>query len=94
MQMMTAEVLLMVVEAKLAGREILTADIAKALDVPTGTASRNLRYWADGHSEKKKAGLGLLKINEDPSDGRKNRIFLTRKGELFVERLSECIRYI
>ena len=90
MQIMTAQVLLMVADAEINNKEVQLRDISKKFDVPSGTASRNIHYWAEGHTERK-GGMGLLSINTDPTDPRKIQIRLTGKGRMFVHQLYEYL---
>ena len=85
MQLSTVMTLLEIAAADIDGREISVLDIEKAVGLLSGTASRNVYYWGEGHKDMK-GGHNFIKIDFG-TDRRKRSLRLTPKGNAFISNL-------
>lgn len=68
------------------GEDISVQDIERKVGMKSGTASRNVYYWGEGHKDMT-GGYEFITIAFDPSDRRKRSLRLTNKGRAFVNQL-------
>ena len=61
------------------------------LDMTKGSGSRNTDWLSAHHRITERSGLGLISKMEDPSDRRRDRFFLTRRGKELVRKLKTSI---
>ncbi len=76
MQASTALVLLLVGKHQHREGGLSTQDVAELLDTSTATTSRNMYYWADGHSQMPRGGHEYIDISVDPKDRRRRLLRL------------------
>lgn len=86
MQVSTMLTLLEVAQAAEAGRDISTQDIETRVGLKSGTASRNIYYWEDGHQENT-GGHGFVSVRINHNDRRRRDLRLTPKGVGFINSL-------
>lgn len=86
MALSTVKVLLSIATAELEGREISTIDVEKDTGLASGTTTRNIYYWANGHQQMK-GGWNLITVTMHPEDRRKRVLKLTSKGHAFINKL-------
>lgn len=86
MQVSTILTLLEVAASDLAGEDISVQDIEKKIGLLSGTASRNVYYWGEGHKDMS-GGYEMITIGFDPNDRRKRSLRMTNKGQAFVAEL-------
>lgn len=86
MQVSTILTFLEVALAELEGREISVHDIEKRVGMKSGTASRNVYYWAEGHKDMT-GGHRLITVTMNREDRRKRDLRLSPKGEAFLNQL-------
>ncbi len=68
----------------------IITDIWRALDLPTGSASRTL-YALSAWKEPRVPGLGLIDIRDDPEDRRKRIVSLSPKGRNVAKAMLHAI---
>lgn len=90
MQVSTIITLLEIAKSEVNGREISTGDIEKRVGLLSGTATRNVYYWADGHKDVRGAHQ-FVEVKLDISDRRRRLLRLTHRGRAFVSQLLELI---
>lgn len=86
MQVCTMLTLLEIAYAEKLGRDISTRDIETRVGLKSGTASRNVYYWEDGHQENT-GGLGFVSVHINHADRRTRDLRLTAKGVGFINSL-------
>ncbi|MBZ9671637.1 hypothetical protein [Mesorhizobium sp. ES1-3] len=86
MQVSTILTLLEVAEAENRGEPISVQDIEIRVGLKSGTASRNVYYWEEGHKDMR-GGHNMVSIDFDPKDRRRRSLRLTAKGKAFVSSL-------
>ena len=60
--------------------------LSRLAGVPCTTMSRHLRYLGD-KERKDKAGMNLVRVNENPDNRREKQVYLTYKGEKLRDRI-------
>jgi DNA-binding MarR family transcriptional regulator len=83
MQVSTILTLLEIAHAESFGKDISVQDIEKNVGLYSGTASRNVYYWGEGHKAMK-GGHEMITVNFDPNDRRKRSLRMTNKGHAFI----------
>lgn len=73
--------------------EIAMGEVEQRLNLTQTTTSRNLGYLSKGvtRSSDRQAGLGLIKVEEDPYYRKRKMCSLTPKGEKLAHTLSSTI---
>lgn len=66
-------------------------DIEQKVGLLSGTASRNVYYWGEGH-KMMKGGLEYITVAFDPNDRRKRTLTLTNKGKAFINELIRGVK--
>lgn len=90
MQVSTILTLLEIAKHELTGDEISTADIERLVGMVSGTSSRNIYYWGEGHKAMA-GGHEMVDIAMDTNDRRRRTLKLTPKGKTFVNQLLDAI---
>jgi DNA-binding MarR family transcriptional regulator len=88
MQVSTILTLLEVAAADQINEEITIGDIERRTGMRTGTSTRNVYYWAEGHAEVR-GGHRFIEIISDEKDKRRRLLKLTPLGRSFIRSLSE-----
>lgn len=88
MQVSTILTLLHVAAADKRNEDITIGDIEKLIGMKTGTSTRNVYYWAEGHAEVR-GGHKFIEIISDENDKRRRLLKLTPLGRSFVRSLSK-----
>jgi len=88
MQVSTILTLLHVAAADESDEEITIGDIERRTGMRTGTSTRNVYYWAEGHAEVR-GGHKFIEIISDENDKRRRLLKLTPLGRSFVQSLSK-----
>jgi DNA-binding MarR family transcriptional regulator len=83
MQVSTILTLLEIALAEQRSQDISVQDIEQRVGLQSGTASRNVYYWGEGHKDMR-GGFEFINIGFDPNDRRKRSLRLTNKGKAFV----------
>jgi DNA-binding MarR family transcriptional regulator len=91
MQVSTVLTLLEIAAARTKGEAISVQDIEKNVGMQSGTSSRNVYYWGEGHKDMK-GGLEYITIDFDPQDRRKRSLALTNKGKAFINELIRGVK--
>lgn len=86
MQVSTIMTLLEIAAADAEKRDITPGDIERRVGLKTGTASRNVFYWGEGHKEITGAHE-MLDVVQAPGDRRMRHIRLNAKGKAFVNQI-------
>jgi len=86
MQVSTVLTLLEIASAEERGDSISVQDIEKRVGLQSGTSSRNVYYWAEGHKDMR-GGQGMVSIGFAPDDRRRRSLRLTNKGKAFIREL-------
>ena len=86
MQVSTILTMLEIAAADLSGDDISVQDIEKRVGLLSGTASRNVYYWGEGHKTMS-GGHEMVTIGFDPADRRKRTLRMTNKGRAFINDL-------
>lgn len=63
-------------------------DVEIHLNMTGASASRNIAYWTDRRADRTE-GVGFIDKREDDYDRRMKKLFLTKKGRAFYEKLKE-----
>ena len=87
MQVSTILVLLEIAAADAAKAEIAPQDLEKRVGLLSGTMTRNIYYWENGHADVT-GSHGMVDIKINPQDRRRRTLSLTPKGKTFVEQLT------
>lgn len=64
------------------------SDVAQRANLTTASASRNIQALRE-ERRAGRPGLGLVRVEPDPMDGRVKRLRLTPKGDELLQRLTE-----
>ena len=88
MQVSTILTLLHVAAADERNEDITIGDIEKLIGMKTGTSTRNVYYWAEGHAEVR-GGHKFIEIISDENDKRRRLLKLTSLGRSFIRSLSK-----
>ncbi|MBV2182917.1 MAG: hypothetical protein KUL88_00020 [Rhizobium sp.] len=91
MQVSTMLVLLEVAEATLSSSDISNSDLEKKIGLQSGTSSRNVYYWADGHPDVRGAHK-MVTVRINAEDRRKRDLSLNAKGRTFVNTVLDDFR--
>lgn len=91
MQVSTILTLLEIAEAEMEGATISVQDIEKKVGLLSGTSSRNVYYWGEGHKDMR-GGHEMITIGFDVSDRRKRSLRMTSKGKAFINQLLEGVK--
>ena len=83
MQVSMILTLLEIARSEVLGDEISTLDIEKKVGLLSGTATRNIYYWAGGHQDVR-GGHEMINVGLDLQDRRKRTLRLTPKGKAFI----------
>lgn len=86
MQVSTILTLLEIAHAEAKNEDISVQDIEKRVGLMSGTASRNVYYWGEGHKDMR-GGHEMVNVGFDPSDRRKRSLRMTNKGKAFINEL-------
>jgi DNA-binding MarR family transcriptional regulator len=86
MQVSTILTYLEIAHAVMGKQDITPGELEKRTGVASGTSSRNVYYWADGHPDMRGA-YKFVTVNIDPMDRRKRELGLTPQGRAFVHAL-------
>ncbi|WP_173931440.1 hypothetical protein [Chelativorans sp. Marseille-P2723] len=86
MQVSTILTLLEIAEAELLNKAISVREIERNVGLLSGTASRNVYYWGEGHKDMK-GGHEMVTIGFDPEDRRRRSLLMTPKGWAFINQL-------
>lgn len=86
MQVSTILTLLEIAVADAAREDISVQEIEKRVGLLSGTASRNVYYWGEGHKTMS-GGHEMVAIGFDPNDRRKRSLRMTNKGKAFINDL-------
>lgn len=70
--------------------EIYQSDLTELLDIHQASVSRHVALLS-GWNRHREEGLGLIDYRQDPSDRRKQIIFLTDKGKRLKRRIEELL---
>lgn len=87
MQVSTILTLLEIAKADIRGTPISTGDIEKRVGLLSGTATRNVYYWGEGHSAMR-GGHEYVDVKMDINDRRRRVLRLTNKGKAFINNLT------
>lgn len=82
MQISTVLTFLEIADGELNRRPVSTGDIEMSVGLQSGTASRNVHYWADGHKDMR-GGHEFVSVNF-AKDRRRRSLLLTAKGRAFL----------
>ncbi len=91
MQVSTILTLLEITEAELKGDEISVQDLEKKIGLLSGTASRNVYYWGEGHKQMPSGGHEMVTVGMSSQDRRKRTLKLSHKGKAFMRNLLEGV---
>ena len=83
MQVSTMLTLLEVADAALAKEDISVQDLERRIGLLSGTASRNVYYWAEGHNDMR-GGHNMVNVEISPQDRRRRDLTLSPKGRAFI----------
>jgi DNA-binding MarR family transcriptional regulator len=86
MQVSTILTFLECAKAERNRKDISVQDIEKLVGLRSGTASRNVYYWADGHKDMT-GGHNLITVTMNSEDRRRRDLRLTAKGKAFLGQL-------
>lgn len=86
MQVSTILTFLEIAAAEQRGDQISVQDIERKVGMLSGTSTRNVYYWGDGHKDMR-GGHQMIKIDFDPNDRRRRALNLTAKGKAFLSQL-------
>lgn len=86
MQVSTILTFLEIAKAEGEARDISVQDIERLVGLKSGTASRNVYYWAGGHKDMA-GGFELVNASISSEDRRRRELRLTAKGKTFLTRL-------
>ena len=87
MQISTILCLLEIAKAEEQGEEIGVGDVAKRVGLHSGTASRNIAYWAKG-APNITGAHDYVRIDFHSTDRRLRSLTLTPKGKAFVKQIT------
>jgi hypothetical protein len=87
MQVSTILTLLEIALAEDKDEEISVQDLEKRIGLLSGTSSRNVYYWGEGHKDMR-GGHEMVDVRIDPIDRRKRSLRLTHKGRAFINQLT------
>ncbi len=91
MQVSTILTFLEIAAAEQRGDQISVQDIERKVGMLSGTSTRNVYYWGDGHKDMR-GGHQMIKIDFDPNDRRRRALSLTAKGKAFLSQLLGGVR--
>lgn len=86
MQVSTILTLLEIAAAEFKGEDISTRALEQRVGMLSGTASRNVYYWGEGHKDMR-GGHEMVNIGFAVDDKRKRSLRLTHKGKAFIRQL-------
>lgn len=92
MQVSAILTLLEIAEMQRKGEAASVQDIEKKIGLLTGTASRNVYYWADGAAGMTGAHQ-MVNVGFDPTDRRKRVLTLNAKGLAFIKDVFRFMRF-
>lgn len=84
MQVSTILVLLEIAAAETRGETVSVQDVEKTVGLLSGTSTRNVHYWAEGHQDVR-GSHRMVAITTDSVDRRRRNLQLTSKGRAFLE---------
>ncbi|TWH35616.1 MULTISPECIES: hypothetical protein [unclassified Aminobacter] len=93
MQVSTVLTFLEIAKADMKGEPCTNTDVEKRVGLHSGTASRNIYYWADGHKEMK-GGYDLVDVTVSREDRRKRLLSLNPKGRALANQIIEGVKGI
>lgn len=88
MQVSTILTLLEIALAEERREDISVQEIEKRVGLGSGTASRNVYYWGEGHRQMT-GGYEMITITFDPNDRRRRSLRMTNKGVAFINDVIE-----
>ncbi|SDR08884.1 hypothetical protein [Pseudovibrio sp. Tun.PSC04-5.I4] len=88
MQVSTVLTLLEIAAHQEEGQTLHPHGLQKKIGYQSGTATRNIYYWCDGHKDVR-GGHNYARVAADKSDGRRRELYLTETGTAFVRRVTE-----
>lgn len=91
MQLSTVLTFLEIAKADIKGETITTKDIETRVGIRSGTSTRNIYYWAEGHKDMR-GGHHMVDVHIDRQDMRKRILKLTPKGRFFINQLIEGLK--
>lgn len=91
MQVSTILTLLEIAKAEATKKSISTSEIEKNVGLLSGTSTRNIYYWGEGHPDMR-GGHKLVDVGFDINDRRRRTLTLTPKGKTFVAQLIEGMK--
>lgn len=86
MQVSTILTLLEIAYADELHRDISVSDVRERVGLKSGTASRNVGYWADGNRDVSGA-YRMIRSDVSRADQRQRSLRLTEKGRAFVNNI-------
>jgi DNA-binding MarR family transcriptional regulator len=86
MQVSTILTFLECAKAERRNEDISVQDIERLVGLKSGTASRNVYYWADGHKDMT-GGHQMITVTMNSEDRRRRDLRLTAKGKTFINQL-------
>lgn len=86
MQVTTILTFLEVAAAEGRKEDISVQEIEQRVGLKSGTASRNVYYWAEGHKDMT-GGHEMITVTMNPADRRRRDLRLTAKGKAFITQL-------
>jgi DNA-binding MarR family transcriptional regulator len=84
MQVSTMLTLLEIAAANEDRKDISVQDLERSIGLLSGTASRNVYYWADGGKDMTGAHQ-MVTIRMNPEDRRRRELVLNAKGKAFLD---------
>lgn len=87
MQVSTILTFLEIAKAEGRGEEISVQDIEKSVGLKSGTASRNVYYWGDGHKDMT-GGHKMITVTLNGDDRRRRDLRLTAKGKALIKQIT------
>ena len=86
MQVSTVLTLLEIAAHQEEGVKIHPLSLQKKIGYQSGTATRNIYYWCEGHKDVR-GGHNYARVEADKTDGRRRELYLTDKGAAFMQRV-------
>jgi DNA-binding MarR family transcriptional regulator len=90
MQVSTILALLEVAAADERGEEITVGDVERNVGMLSGTTTRNVRYWGEGH-EDVRGEHRFIELVPDSADRRRRLLKLTPRGRKFVAVITSVV---
>lgn len=92
MQVSTVLTFLEVAAATLDKRDISVQDLERSIGLLSGTASRNVYYWAEGHKDMT-GGHMMMTVKISTVDRRRRDLTLNSKGRAFLDTVLGDMRH-